>query len=328
MPKLSSSNPICKALRYSVSPRILIVGIFLMSVAHSQPEPDARSEAHSQSEVAVLSKVSARSESSANVPRVPASLAVNPPVATQANKSTSNAVTPTLAHQDWFNIAVELNSGEDQAKIAAAQLQKLPRPELVTAVRNWLHSYEGDVQSVGFSAVIALELRELKAELIRNAAVSDAWRLYHALNSISVDSDRTTITAVYIRRLAAPIPAAAAMAIIDGLTGYKTALPPVLFRKLQKSASYQVRETAVQNFMVTRTALSQGEQVERMRSSLLIKPYEVRLSAYKYFQTLPENDRKLLAPALSSDACRRETNDQVKAVCAQLVDLKSKAAGK
>ena len=235
---------------------------------------------------------------------------------------------PGVEHREWYTLAERLTSGENQIQDSAAQLRKVPREELVKAVSSWLKVADGDVQSVAFNTIVALEMKELKPELIKNATRSTSWRLFHALNSIVTDADKTTIAAIYEKRLQGALPAATSMAIIDGMSASKTPLTALLFRKLQRSESYEVRASAVHNFMVTRPSLAQNEQIERMKSSLALKPYQVRLEVYKYYQSLPSSDQVALASAVSADACAHEPNTEVKAACSQVTELKSKGVHK
>ena len=253
---------------------------------------------------------------------------ISAPISAPTSAQTAAPSSAPVEHQNWYTLAERLTSGENQIQESAAQLRKVPREELVKAVLSWLKVEDSDVQSVAFNTIVALEMKELKPELIKNASRSTSWRLFHALNSIATDADKPAVTSIYEKRLQRALPAATSMAIIDGMSANKTPLTALLFRKLQLSESYEVRASAVHNFMVTRTSLAPNEQIERMKSSLVLRPYQVRLEAFKYFQSLPSSDQVALAPAISADACAHEQNSEVKVVCSQVIELKSKGAHK
>lgn len=232
--------------------------------------------------------------------------------------------------------ALDLTGREADAERAIRRLRARPRTQVIEVTREVLaHPRSpGAVDSI-LRAVVSLELKEVAPDVRALAEKSDYWRVIHTLNRLHASDfekskgfpERSSLSAFYLKRLSDTLPVPTKMALIDGLALMKTAIPNALFRTLLEDPSYQVRQAAAQNFVVTRDVYSKSDQLERFKWVFTTKPYQLRLDAMDAFGRMPASERQALSAAVQPTLCEKETNPVVQKACRDLLPKHSKGSG-
>ncbi|MEK7358226.1 MAG: SseB family protein [Bdellovibrionota bacterium] len=210
--------------------------------------------------------------------------------------------------------AAESVDQEKESLAALEALKKRPRSEVLKALRDGIANGQPWI-IVSARAALALEAKELLPDLMKAAEKEDAWQVFSAIEQLSRDSsERPAVEALFTRKLA-KAPSSSKVAILDAFSNGKTQLPKSSFDALIKDESLGVRRAVVRQFLASREAYSNDEQIRRFKLAFTMKPYQARLDALLMYGAIPAAKRRSIASAFDPGLCAKEANASVKSAC-------------
>lgn len=252
---------------------------------------------------------------------------VAPPFAPASPKVETSSQKDAGVFADGERLNVETASDE-----ALQRLKARPRVDVIAAVKPHLASGRAGARlDVALDIIGALDLRELKPDVISLAKTTDSWRVLVTANRwLGKDNaeNEKEIERVYLTRLSRELErnprehAVIKIALLDGLSLTKSMISTSDYAKLLEDQSFDVRRAAVANFLMVREKYQPDEQLERFRRSFKAKPYQVRLAAMNAFADLSVDIRKALRKAVDDEfnkLCKNERNSLVKEACGRLL---------
>lgn len=216
-----------------------------------------------------------------------------------------------------------LQGAESDSELALARLKSLPRAKILAVLKDDLTSNAGVPPGV-IQGILGLEARELLPDLISVAAKFDNWSVFMAINQLVDPQDRVQadeVSKMYMTRIKSIRSAPTRVAVVDGLTKYGKPISDELFKELILDQSLDVRIAVVEQFLSSRFALTQNQQIERWTAALELKPYQARLLAMEEFARLPKDSLEKLKSAFKPELCNSEPNQKVKDICFEIVKL-------
>lgn len=203
---------------------------------------------------------------------------------------------------------------------AKAELAKVPRAQLVSALREGLNE-GGDWSTYALNAAVALDVRELAPDLATRLETSDDYKLFFAVERLAPVDARKNLTAVFLKKLDASS-ASVKVSILTTLAKWKEPLSAERFAKLLGDDSFQVRIALARHFAIARTELPASEQMARFEKIFAAQPYQVRLDGVMTFEALPSADQAKLKAVIGPkfrSACEKETKTPVREECSKLL---------
>ncbi len=213
-----------------------------------------------------------------------------------------------------------LLSTEGSENAARKELEKFPRAQLLTGLRDGLKSGAPWVE-ISAGAAASMKLSELTPDLREAFKLGAGWTFVYALGELTPVKDRALVSAEFLKGIEKS-PDATAVAILETLSRWNIGLSNVGFEACLKNQSYEVRQAAVRNFLATRETLDAASQIARFKQSFAVKPFEVRLEAMDAFDQLSSADRKKLKGAVDAglkSQCRFEKEASVKKSCGRVI---------
>jgi len=211
----------------------------------------------------------------------------------------------------------------------AQELSQFPREQLRARLEERLESHSEPQLVLTLTAIRLTEMKELLPALRVKARTSTDWLTLNVINKLSTNADeQSKNTETYMARLMSPGPSALRLAALDGLVKGGAVLPDAVYEKLLSDRSYAIRETAVRQFLQTRTQYSNGVQAKRFDLAMRVKPYTVRLEAFRGLASLEKSQRDLLNLSLEEKTCEKEEQPEVKRACLDVLSYDKRRGSK
>ncbi len=197
------------------------------------------------------------------------------------------------------------------------RLRQAPRAEIVAILRDDLNSSPVSAPLSVLKAAVLLRAIELTPQLKILAQRTEEWTVFAHINALvsGESAIEKEFASVYLQRLPVLLSPAAKVAVLEGLTSFKVAVSDGAFTELLNASSYDIRISAVQNFLVTHAELKTAERQRRMVLALDVRPMQARLLALKTVPRLPASERSQLKPLFSGDRCERESDRKLRSAC-------------
>lgn len=234
---------------------------------------------------------------------------------TEASSRPAGGKTP--GDEILYDVLLSL-SVEGPGSEALTRLRSRPRATLVKGLKEILlqtgHQREAALHVIG-----ELTVHELLPDLKEILNHSESWRLILTISQIANSSELASIRKLFLDRISKESSAVKRVAYVAALGAMKTKFNTAVYESLLKDDSYGVRTEAFNQFLLNRPLYSSYEQIANFKMAFESKPYQLRLSAYLHFGSLPVAERNKLKGALSSGRCEKEAHKQVAEECQKLV---------
>lgn len=205
---------------------------------------------------------------------------------------------------------------EGQGRSARVDLEKTPRAQVVTAVREGLGS-EAPYPLLAAKAAAALRVTEAVPDLEAAFVKTGDWQIALAVGALASEAQKKTYGSQWASLLD-KFESPTRVTIIETLSHWGLPLTKEQFERALRDDSDGVRQAAVHSFIRTREKLSLADQADRYRKAFAVKPYQARLSAMDSYLDLNPKDRAALASAVDAklkSACKVEQKPDVKTAC-------------
>jgi hypothetical protein len=211
--------------------------------------------------------------------------------------------------------------GAQKMDAVLERLHLVPRADILTILRDDLSASPVAAPLSSLKAVVLLRAVELVPQLKSLAQRTEDWTIFAHINALVlgevplVKDLAAEFVPVYLKRLPALLSPVARVAVIEGLTSFKVAVPDSVFTDFLSATNYDVRIAAVRNFLATQSELQTNERQRRMVLALDVRPMQARLLALQAVPRLPASERTLLRSLFSGDRCARESNRKLQVAC-------------
>ena len=203
-------------------------------------------------------------------------------------------------------------------------LKAQPRAKVVAALREGLKSGDGWM-TVSAQTASTLHLTELVPELEAANPQHDNWQVILALGALATGSQKSAIAERWLEKISS-FEGPARVAIYETLGNWNHALTNAQFEEGLRHESFDVRESVVREFIVTRNQLSNADQIARYRDSFVAKPYQVRVAAMLDFESRSASEQKKLKNVIDESFkahCKDEKTPEAKAECDKILKAAS-----